>query len=186
MRNIKTSSGIAQVAASEMTPPSARIDIIPASRDQAPILANLLQLYIHDFTEFFDLDTGADGRFSYPHLPLYWSDPGRHPFLVEVDRKLAGFVLVKKDSGNRPFWDMAEFFILRNYRRHGIGTRVAHEVWKLFPGLWRVRVITSNTPAHLFWSRAISGFTGKPVHPGRVEKDGALWQVFSFKSKPTS
>lgn len=168
-----------------MTPFFSRIEVFPASADQAPILANLLQLYIHDFTEFVDLDTGPDGRFSYPHLPLYWNQPDRHPFLVQVNGKLAGFVLVKKESGNPPFWDMAEFFILRKYRRHGIGTRVAHEVWKLSPGPWQVRVMTSNTPARQFWSRAVSGFTGEAVHPARIEMDGLPWYVFSFKSEPT-
>jgi predicted acetyltransferase len=167
-----------------MTPFSRRIEILPASQDQMPILANLLQLYIHDFTEFVDLDTEPDGRFSYPHLPCYWSEPDRHPFLVKLKGKLAGFVLVKKESGSPPFWDMAEFFILRKYRRQGIGTRVAQEVWGLFPGQWQVRVMSSNTPGNHFWSRAVSGFTGEPVHPACNEKNGASWHVFSFQSKP--
>src|SRR5271155_203466 len=161
-----------------------QVEIIPAKREQQPILANLLQLYIHDFTEFVDLDAAPDGRFSYPHLPRYWNDPHHHPFLVKANGKLAGFVLVRKESGSPPFWDMGEFFILRKYRRQGIGTQVAHEVWKLLPGLWQVRVITSNTPAHHFWSRAISGLTGEPVHPARVDEGGTSWHVFSFKSKP--
>jgi len=47
---------------------TARIEVIAAGPDQEPILANLLELYIHDFSEFLDIQLGPDGRFGYPHL----------------------------------------------------------------------------------------------------------------------
>ena len=93
-----------------------RIQVISAAPAQAPILANLLELYVHDFSEFRSLEIGDDGRFGYPSLPLYWSDPDRHPFLVQVDGKLAGLVFVKRASGMLgadSVWDMAEFFVIR-------------------------------------------------------------------------
>jgi len=68
--------------------PSAHIEIIPARPEQEPVLANLLELYAHDFSEFHDLELGSDGRFGYGGLPAYWSDPGRYPFLVWVEGKL--------------------------------------------------------------------------------------------------
>jgi len=92
--------------------PSAHIEVIPATLEQKPILANLLELYGHDFSEFHDIDLGPDGRFGYKCLPLYWSEPGRHPFLVRVDGRLAGFAFVKRGSevsGDETVWDMAEF-----------------------------------------------------------------------------
>jgi len=163
---------------------SAHLEIIPAAPEQESILANLLQLYAHDFSEFHDIELGEDGRFRYEHLPLYWSDPDRHAFLIRVNRKLAGFVLVKRGSeisGVKTVWDMAEFFIVRRYRRHGIGTGAAHAVWNRFPGLWEVRVMQSN-PAHHFWERAISVFTGAAIESIRFEKDGESWHLFSFES----
>src|ERR1035438_9120203 len=78
--------------------PSMNIEVIPATAEQEPILANLLELYAHDFSEFCDVEIGADGRFGYQPLPLYWSEPGRHPVLVWVESKLAGLVLVKRGS----------------------------------------------------------------------------------------
>src|SRR5271154_5045561 len=73
-----------------------QIEVISATAAQAPILANLLELYAHDFSEFHDLNIGEDGRFGYRSLSLYWSEPHRHPFLIRMDGKLAGLVLVKK------------------------------------------------------------------------------------------
>jgi predicted acetyltransferase len=163
---------------------AAHLEVIRATHEQEPILANLLQLYAHDFSEFRNIELGEDGRFHYKHLPLYWSEPDRHPFLIRLDGKLAGFVLVKRGSeisGVETVWDMAEFFIIRGYRRRGIGMGVAHEVWRRFPGLWEVRVMESNPALH-FWARAISVFTGAAIESIRFEKDGESWHLFSFES----
>ena len=166
--------------------PSAHIEVIPARAEEEPILADLLELYAYDFSEFSDLELGADGRFGYSSLPLYWAEPGRHPFLVRVDGKLAGLVLVKRGSevsGNEKVWDVAEFFVLRGYRRRGVGTQIAHEVWRRFPGMWEVRVMESNISASDFWAHAISLLTGVAIQPIRIEKDGKGWTLFSFESK---
>lgn len=166
--------------------PPVSVEVDPALREHAPILANLLELYAHDFSEFLNLDIGADGRFGYESLPLYWSEPNRHPFLIRVDGKLAGLALVKRGSeisGNPAVWDIAEFFVLRRYRRQGIGMLAAHEVWMRFPGIWEVRVMQSNVSANVFWEQAISSFNGEAIQPVRVEKDGRSWQLFSFESK---
>ena len=163
-----------------------QVQVIRAAPEQAPILANLIELYAHDFSEFRNLEIGEDGRFGYRSLPLYWSEPNRHPFFVRLDGKLAGLVLVKKGSevsGNDAVWDMAEFFVLRGCRRRGIGTQVAHEVWTRFPGVWEVRVMQANVSAQHFWARAISRFTSEVVQPVGVEEAGECWTLFSFESK---
>ncbi len=61
-----------------------------ATPEQAPILANLLELYCYDFSELIDLELGPDGRFGYEPLPLYWTEQGRHPLLVAIDGQWAG------------------------------------------------------------------------------------------------
>jgi len=155
----------------------AQIEVTRATREQMPVIGNLIQLYAHDFSEFQDMQLDSTGRFEYTPLPLYWTDPNRHPFLVKVDGEPAGFVLMRQEAG---VWDMAEFFIVRGCRRHGVGTSVAHEVWKRFPGEWEVRVMQANQAALGFWERVISGFTGKTIAPMRLEKGGKLWHLFAF------
>ena len=168
--------------------PSAHIEVITATPEQAPILANLLELYAHDFSEFHHIELGADGRFGYKYLPLYWEEPDRHPYLVKIDGKLAGFVLVKRGSevtGNEDVWDVAEFFIVRGYRRRGLGMKVAHEVWRRRPGRWEVRVMESNHLAKVFWERTITKFIGEMTPSVCVEKNGGRWHLFSFESWTT-
>ena len=165
--------------------PLPQIEVIAAASNQEPILANLLELYAHDFSEFHDVEIGADGRFGYKALPLYWSKRGRRPFLVWVDGTLAGFALVKQGSeisGDAAIWDVAEFFVLRAHRRHGVGVATAHEVWRRLPGRWEVRVMESNQGACRFWERAVAKFVGCGIDATRVEKNCAWWRVFSFQS----
>ena len=164
------------------------LQVVPATAEEAVILANLLELYAHGFSEFHDLDIGEDGRFGYPSLPLYWSEPNRHPFLIRMDGRLAGLVLVQRESGGsgslseNVVWDMAEFFVMRGFRRRGIGTLAAHQVWRRFPGIWTVRVMQANVAARSFWSGAVSMFTGEVANPVDIEKAGERWSLFSFES----
>lgn len=165
---------------------SAKVEVIPATEEDAPILANLLELYAHDFSAFHEIEIGEDGRFGYTPLPLYWRESWRHPFLVRVDGRLGGFVLVKRGSDitqDSQVWDMAEFFVLRTFRKRGIGRQAAHEVWRRFPGKWEVRVMQANIPATHFWYRAISDFTGEKIPAVSHEKNGSGWWLFSFESR---
>jgi predicted acetyltransferase len=159
------------------------VTVIRATADQEPILQNLLELYAHDFSEFHNVVVGEDGRFGYQHLSRYWQDPNLHPFLIRVDGRLAGFALVQrgsKVSGDETTWDMAEFFILRGYRRHGAGTHAAHELWRMLPGPWEVRVMETNRKALPFWEHAVSEFLNRPVGSMFVDKGTKRWHVFSF------
>jgi predicted acetyltransferase len=161
------------------------IEVTPALPEQQSILANLLELYVYDFSEFLELHLGADGRFGYEQLPLYWKETNRYPFLIKVNGYLAGFVFVHKGSqisGDENVWDMAQFFILHGYRRLGIGKQVAHEIWQRFPGIWEVRVIARNQKAKIFWERAIAEFTGKAIESVSFDKAGENWHLFSFES----
>ena len=162
-----------------------QIEVLPATTDQEPVIANLLELYAHDFSEFSDLKIGVDGRFGYERLPLYWRESNRFPFLVRANGDLAGFVLVQQGSqvsGEAEIWDVAEFFVLRGYRRHGVGLRVAHDVWRMFTGRWEVRVTEKNSAAVTFWQRAVSEFTGMPAESTLTEVAGKRWHLFSFNS----
>jgi predicted acetyltransferase len=165
------------------------VEIIPALPEQEPILGNMLELYAHDFSEFIDLKLGADGRFGYKHLPLYWKESNRYPFLITADGHFAGFVFVRRGSeisNDADVWDMAEFFIVRGLRRLRLGMTGAQAIWKKFPGEWEVRVIDRNQKAMEFWRRAINEFLGKMIEPIPFDKGGEGWHVFSFESRRTA
>jgi predicted acetyltransferase len=162
------------------------VELIQARAEHRHILENLLQLYIHDFSELVPVDVGDDGRYVYEKLPLYWSDDSRLPFLARVDGNLSGFALVAKiseDSGDREAYDMPEFFVLRRYRRRGIGCELAEKVWLRFPGKWQIRVMARNVGGVKFWASSIAKFTGRAAECAFREVDGKTWHVFSFDSR---
>ena len=127
------------------------VEVIGAELRDKPVLRQLLQLYQYDFSEFDNADTEDDGSYRYPYFDDYWIEPERHPLLFRVDGKWAGFAFVRAGSPH----DMAEFFVMRKYRRSGVGTTLAREVFARFPGEWQVRQMTSNPTATAFWRRAI-------------------------------
>ena len=69
--------------------------MVGAERDQAPIIHNLLQLYTHDFSEFWGGtargELNALGLFEAYPLDEYWSKAHWAPMLIWCDRLLAGF-----------------------------------------------------------------------------------------------
>jgi predicted acetyltransferase len=163
-----------------------KIALNRASLEQKQVLDNLLELYTHDFCEFIDREIGPDGRFGCWDLDLCWANPNWLPFLIYADDRLAGFVVINAcDSAlHAGVRDVAEFFILRGYRGHGIGTEAAHQIWRRFPGRWEVRVMASNEPAYRFWHRAIKRFAGDGFVVNRYDHAGSDWHRFSFESGP--
>jgi predicted acetyltransferase len=143
------------------------VEVVAAPIGEKPILSRLLELYAYDFSELTGTDVCEDGTYGgYPYLDACWTEPDRHPFLFRVDGRIAGFALVR--SG-RPH-DMAEFFVMRKYRRGGIGAEAARAVFSEFPGEWQVRQIAANVGAIAFWRRAIPvPFTEDTNHEGPVQ-----------------
>jgi predicted acetyltransferase len=145
------------------------LEVRAATGDDFARLAALLQLYVYDFSEMLGIDVGDDGRFDAPSLQGYGTDPRRHAFLVWVDGKLAGFAMIHRGSrltGDESVFDMAEFFVLRKYRRRGVGEHVAGWLFDCFRGPWEVRQKAENQAATAFWRRAIGRYTG-----GRFEEE---------------
>jgi predicted acetyltransferase len=168
-----------------------------AARDRdLTVVQSLFELYIHDISEFGRWDVNAEGRFDVPGgVAGYWNVPVAEgsrwhadwhgfPFLVHVDATLAGFALVKRIAINPDTFDMGEFFVLRKFRRRGLGRQVACALFDRNPGRWEVREMLPNTPAQDFWRRIIAEYTRGDFTESRqwFEIYGAEFVVQRFKS----
>lgn len=153
------------------------VQVTAAAPEDRPRLAALFELYVYDFSEILGLDVGEDGRFRPPSLDAYFTDARCHAFLVRVDGKLAGFALVQERSrltGDESVCDVAQFFVMRKYRRRGIGEQVAAWLFDRFRGPWEVRQEAQNHAATAFWRRAIGRYTGGRF--GEVVLDNERWR----------
>jgi predicted acetyltransferase len=128
--------------------------------EQKSVLRNMLQAYIHDLSEFAGFDLDEHGLYGYRYLDFYWVEEGRFPFLVRVDGQLAGFVFIRgEDLAANPQYSVAEFFIMRKYRRHGVGEMVAGEVFGRFSGHWSLAVDLRNEAGLPFWRKIVGRIT---------------------------
>ena len=140
-----------------------KIEIIKASEEEKEIMEMLMQFYFYDFSEYTNDDINNDGRYEeYPYLALYWKEKkSRFPYLVKVNGNHAGFVLVRcHDVHNETTtFSIAEFFIMKKYRRMGIGKQVAWQIFDWHQGKWEVTQMKKNKLAQAFWLNIINAYT---------------------------
>jgi predicted acetyltransferase len=125
--------------------------LIRAFQEHEEVIKNLMQFYMYDFSEFIDCDVEADGLFeAYPYLEDYWKEEKhRFPYIIIKDEKYIGFVLARFiESEKRNYFSIAEFFIMKRYRREGVGKSIAMQVFNLHKGQWQI-----------FWNKVIDEYT---------------------------
>ena len=135
------------------------LDVQRALASEQAVIGNLMELYLHDLSEFWDYDVDAQGRYGY-RLDDYWQLPTHAAFVFRLDAQYAGFALVNDDvcrAGNERW--MAQFFVLRKYRRRGIASVAARTIFDALPGKWEVGQIPANLPAQAFWRKLIDAYT---------------------------
>ena len=145
------------------------------------LLRNLFEHYCHDMSEWFDLDTGADGSYSYDTSSV-WAE-GHEAYVTKIGDSIAGFALIGPGAdwpGGIGAKDVHEFFVMRKFRRRGVGQRMATLLWNEHPGDWLVRVFEANGPAVLFWRTAISLYCLGSYHEEQRVIGGRSWRFFRF------
>lgn len=165
------------------------LDIAAASAAERPLLENLYQLYMHDFSELFAdtlrLDLGADGRYIVdPPVDRWWQAPAHVPLLLRWHGRPAGFALINNVShlGTPVDRAVGEFFVVRKHRRRGLGVAAARAVFAQWPGEWEAAVMRANTGGRAFWERAIGGCSEAAAIVAH-DRDDAMWNgtVFRFR-----
>lgn len=166
------------------------LELVPVGVAEIPVLENLIQLYIHDFSEFFSgtprCELSDDGRYALDKPLAAWlTGPGHVALLLRFEGKLAGFAQIAATGAAGETCLVDEFFVVRKHRRAGVGAAAAAAIFDRWPGQWRADVRRRNTGAAAFWARAIA------AHP-RVsalhveDRNDADWDglVYHFRIAP--
>ncbi|CAM4049556.1 hypothetical protein VA7868_01245 [Vibrio aerogenes CECT 7868] len=127
-------------------------------------LENLFPYYIYDMSEFTGWGPTKDGHYDTynpANLDIYWSSEEHVPYFILADNELAGFVLIRKYPVDRTVYDIDQYFILRKFKKQGIGKEALKQVLHLYPGKWQIRVLKENTGAFKFWLSAVSEIVGQ-------------------------
>ena len=143
----------------------------------------MLEFYQHDLSDVWDQDIDLHGEYGY-WLDEYWQGLGSRAFVVTVDSRYAGFALVvprpKLPGGD--YW-LEQFFIMKKYRRRGIGSAAAYALFDSLPGNWQVGQMSMNINAQNFWRNTIRSYTGAELHETEVNTDAGLSVVQQFATR---
>jgi predicted acetyltransferase len=161
--------------------PSSEVIYRRVDRSHDPILINLFEHYLHDMAEWFQFDYGPEGRYGMD-TATYWNN-GVEAWFAYVGDIPIGFALVGSAGnfiGDAHARDMDEFFVVRRYRRAGVGRAFADHVWDAYPGRWLVRVFQGNLPALPFWRGAIADYSDGVFDEDVRTVRERRWSYFTF------
>jgi predicted acetyltransferase len=161
-----------------------KIELRTPSRSDRNLIRRMMELYLYDFSEFDDADLDEHGLFAYGDLDYFWFEPTHAAYLVTVDGKLAGFVLVDNDvqlaDSERA---VTEFFVMRKYRHRGVGRQIAHELFDKLPARWEMAVMETNKPAQQFWRKTLGAYRQGIFQETVLNNDEWQGPVFSLDNR---
>ncbi len=121
-------------------------------------IINLYQFYQYDFSEIDLDDVGTYGLYEkYKYIDSYFTDRARALYFILVDNNLAGFFMMNKYPYLLPeeVNSIAEFFVMRKYRKSGVGLYAAKYIFDNYPGRIIFEVRKKNLKAISFWNKVI-------------------------------
>lgn len=127
-----------------------------------PILENLFRYYVYDLSECAGQSPDGDGRYSFnaEALNLYWMDAGHVPYFIIAGGEIVGFALIRKYPNAPEVLDIEQFFVLRKFKRQGIGKKALAQILLSHPGKWQIRVLKENIKGLKFWLTAVNSLVG--------------------------
>lgn len=131
------------------------ITIKSVSLDKKDTLANLLEKYNYEFSQYDKRQFDNNGLFGYKYLNNYFTEESRHAYFIYVDDILAGFALINKyKECEKPIdWSMAEFFVSYNFRRQGVATEVVRQIFSFHKGWWHIKYHKKNVASVVLWNK---------------------------------
>ena len=103
--------------------------------EDRPVLRRLVQFYRYDWSELDGSNVDRHGEYLHHYFDEYFLGEDRVGWLFRVDGNLAGFALLYIGEPH----DVAEFFVMRKYRRLGVGRQAARKLFSGYTGAWTVR-----------------------------------------------
>lgn len=142
------------------------ISLYKASINDKALLDNLLQLYLHDLSEFIPIEVGPNGKYEQSISAQYVSSFEKTALIIHAEYHIIGFVLIEPVGNELKVNDL---FVLNMWRGKGVGSVVIEQL--LTKGKSIVSQFNSkNELARYFWTNI-----GKnPVHKLTVKENAGV------------
>lgn len=175
---------------------STSIQLIEAQEGDLDKIENMTALYMYELSR----ECGRSSqRWALPEAGIYDSidvknylhEKDRKAFLIKAFNEVAGFILINQVCQKQlSDWNVAEFFILARYQKHGIGKMAAFALWDRFHGNWEVAVHPENSSGLGFWRKVVSSYTDgifyETLEKVTYDQDVPKRHIFSFLSSALS
>lgn len=166
------------------------VEVLPIPYGEMQVLRNLVKLYCHEWSQYNGIDMDDKGEYAFEkRLDVFWNKARHFAFYIKAEGKLAGFALLDDDFDYVEDGDhaMSEFFVLHKYRRDGIGSAAAKEIFRMFPGKWEIKMHPRNLASIRFWRNVVGEISpGGYTFIEQCEKarygDGNLGSIIEFES----
>lgn len=145
-------------------------------------LANVYPFYLHDLSEFDEhyYTLNERGLWEPDYLPSWLEEGLDHPLIITESGVRVGFALVNEAPSPHLMpgirFMVSEFFVLRRFRRSGIGKRAALALFNRFQGRWQLSVLPRNRPAICFWRVVINEYSRGDYQ--ETSKAGDIFYLF--------
>jgi len=141
-----------------------------ATIEEKQVIRNLLQPYLDELSHFPDQDADykdEDGIYYHPYLDAYWRERERYSYLLYSDHTISGFALVRQEH---ELWEMAEFYVLPEFRRHGLALTCATDIFNKHPGKWKIGYNKHNQPSRALWQKLAERLSKGDILIGELDE----------------
>ncbi|GAB4224237.1 MAG: hypothetical protein Tsb005_21070 [Gammaproteobacteria bacterium] len=148
--------------------------------------AHLQQLYEFEFSTVTHYELNPDGLYDPEMLKSHWSKQGVDIYVLYYKAIPIGFTVVNLASmidGDPHKKDIAEMFVMPNYRRQHVGEWMTYKIFAMYKGSWEVRQLAGLAKARAFWLRVIERFTQNQFEELHLNNDVWHGTLQRFEAK---
>ncbi|NLD47676.1 MAG: GNAT family N-acetyltransferase [Clostridiaceae bacterium] len=142
-------------------------------------LFHLFQLFSYDISEFNGKDVESDGCYHGYDVSEYTTNSSYISYFIKENDKIAGFAVVRIEDD---LTYLRHFFILRKFRKMGIGIKAAFMIFDMCKNKFRVSTMDFNKPAIEFWRKVCNRYTGGCYN--EIRRDDDKGPQFEFNTGP--
>ncbi len=159
------------------------LEICPHQAAHQSVIWNLFQFYCYDTSIENSYDVTDTGFYalSQAYFSQYWSQPNWRAHLLRWHGVIAGFALLEDSDAVEGALEIADLFVLKRFRRHGIARQVVQHFMATRQVPWTVVVYKDADEAQAFWA---SMFQQPGLVPSRqvADPDGREVTVYVLEA----
>lgn len=162
-----------------------QVGIKKAEREDKTVLVHLWDLYSYDFSVYNSEDVTGSGEYEFYYRDEYFDNPDKECYFILVEGKYAGFVSVSNIcyALTKPNdKSIVDFFVMRKYRKGGVGRKAAYLLFDMYPTRWEVAQYDNNEISKQFWERIITDYTNNNYQLRTVIQPDFTLQAITFDS----